>query len=394
MRSTLKKIALLYEVNSFFRAKLQERKAAIELTYYRRQAIQKGIASLTGKALVVALKKRLKARGIFPVPKQKGDLHIFLAYYVNNWEGVLPKVLKLFGKVTEFEWRSRGFDDRAPNWLVCRERMNEAMLNAFHQAQKERPVDVIVGYLSGYNTNPEVLKKMGEAGAAIFNFCWDDKLSFRGKKVDGGWSGPTVLASAVDLNLTNAPDSCIKYMVEGGLAMFWPEAAQPNVHKLCDLPFEYDVSFIGGKYGCRPMFISKLQKLGVNVTCFGNGWKNGPLSNEEMIKLYSRSRINLGFAGVGHSKRLMCLKGRDFELPMSGGLYLTQHNPELSLVYDVGKDIMTYKNENDCAEKIKWLLLQPDEAVKIRDAGRKRALKNHTWERRFEKIFRIAGIME
>ena len=42
------------------------------------------------------------------------------------------------------------------------------------------------------------------------------------------------------------------------------------------------------------------------------------MSNEEMVKLYSCSRINLGFAGVGHSKKLMCREGRDFEVPMSG----------------------------------------------------------------------------
>ena len=55
---------------------------------------------------------------------------------------------------------------------------------------------------------------------------------------------------------------------------------------------------------------------------------------------------------------------------------------------------MTYKDEKDCAEKIKWLLANTDEAAKIRDAGKMRALKNHTWEERFEEIFRLAGIME
>lgn len=119
-----------------------------------------------------------------------------------------------------------------------------------------------------------------------------------------------------------------------------------------------------------------------------------PLSDEDAVKLYSRSRINLGFGGVGHSRKLVCLKGSDFEVPMSGGLYLTQDNPELSLVYEVGKEILTYKNEKDCAEKIMWLLANPEQAAKILEAGRKRALKNHTMEKRFERIFRLTGIME
>jgi len=102
----------------------------------------------------------------------------------------------------------------------------------------------------------------------------------------------------------------------------------------------------------------------------------------------------LGFAGVGYSKKLMCLKGRDFEVPMSGGLYLTQDNPELSLVYNVGKEILTYRDEEDCAKKIKRILANPEEADKIRQVGRERAMRDHTWEKRFEKVFNIAGLID
>jgi spore maturation protein CgeB len=133
--------------------------------------------------------------------------------------------------------------------------------------------------------------------------------------------------------------------------------------------------------------------MGVDVACFGAGWENGPLSDEEMVKLYSQTRINLGFAGVGHSKKLMCLKGRDFEVPMSGGLYLTQNNPELALVYDIGKEIVTYNDEQDCVRKIKWLLNHPNEIAKIQKAGRKRAMQDHSWEKRFDQLFNIAGIL-
>ena len=78
---------------------------------------------------------------------------------------------------------------------------------------------------------------------------------------------------------------------------------------------------------------------------------------------------------------------------MSGGLYLTQDNPELSLVYEVGKEIVTYLDVKDCAEKIKYLLDHPEEAAKIRKTGRERALKDHTWERHFEQIFKMVGLL-
>lgn len=364
------------------------------MAFYCKEAIRKRLTILKESELIAAISNRLASRGLFSIPKKKGALHMFLTFPLTNWEGILPKALEPFGKVTTFEWRSLGFNDLSSDWLKHRDSMNAAMIETFRNVHKEQSIDVIVGYLSGYNISPNILTELSKAGAVIFNFCWDDKLYFKGKMLGGRWTGPAALASMVDLNLTNAPDSCIKYMVEGGLAMFWPEAAHPEIHKPYQIPFEYDISFVGGKYGWRPKFISKLQKMGIKVVCFGNGWENGPLSDEEMVKLFSRSRINLGFAGVGYSKKLMCLKGRDFEVPMSGGLYLTQDNPELSLVYDIGKEILTYKDEKDCVAKIKWLLSNPDEADKIRTAGRIRALKNHTWEKRFGNMFRITRLLK
>lgn len=370
----------------------QERAAKKSLEYYRKQASK--IPNFHGNSdIATALRKRILTRGINPTPRRKGELHIFLAFSLSNWERVLPLVLQPFGKLTIFEWRSLGFDDQSPQWLKYRDSMNAEMLRVFQKAHSEQPIDAVAGYLSGYYVDPKILCSMGEKGAVIFNFCWDDKLSFPGKIIGGRYSSTAAIASAVDLNLTNSEESLIKYAIHNGLAMFWPEAAHPDIHKPYDLPFEFDVSFVGGKYGWRPKFIERLQKMDIKVTCFGNGWENGPLSNEEMIKIYSRSRINLGFAGVGYSKNLMCLKGRDFEVPMSGGLYLTQNNPELSLVYEVGKEIVTYKDEKDCTNNIKWILDNPEKAEQIRQRGRIRALCSHTWELRFREIFRIAGFL-
>ncbi len=390
----LRNIPLFAKVNSIVKANLQEGKAGRQLRAYQAEAVKKGLECLEEKKLKQSLQKRLAQRRSVHRLKSKGDLHIFLAYYVSSWESVLPRSLEPFGKVTVFNWREHGFDDRQPDWLSQRNQMNAAMLEIFHQANRTEPVDVVIGYLSGYNTSPKTLQKMAQAGAVIFNFCWDDKLSFSGKKLGGRYTGPAGIAHAVDLNLTNSPDSLIKYAVNGGLAMFWPEAAHPDVHRPYNTPFEFDVSFAGACYGQRPSFIKKLAKHNIKVECFGHGWPNGPLPSEEMIKLYSRSRINLGFAGIGYSRKLMCLKGRDFEVPMSGGLYLTQNNPELSLIFNVGNEILTYRNEEDCVRIIHELLADPDRAEAIRKAGRKRCLSDHSYHARWLQVFRIAGLLQ
>jgi spore maturation protein CgeB len=72
-----------------------------------------------------------------------------------------------------------------------------------------------------------------------------------------------------------------------------------------------------------------LKKHGIEVEAFGFGWSNGPLSTQEMVRMYSKSKINLGFGEITNLIDTYCLTGRDFEIPMSGGLYLTEYNPEL-----------------------------------------------------------------
>jgi len=391
----LKRSSIVTELNAFLKAKAQEHAVRKSQRYYRARAKQEGIIATKGTSLDLAVRKRLAERAArLGWPRNKGALHLFLAFGAKNWEVILPKALSPFGRVSVFEWRSRGFDDTGPDWLTRRTEMNEAMLEAFEEACRIKPVDVVIGYLSGHNTAPETLSKMVNAGAAVVNFSFDDKPYFPGPMVGGRYASPAAIAHMVDLNLTSDPEAIVKYAVHGGLAMFHPEAADPGVHQPYDQSFEYDVSFVGARYGWRPWFIGALQKKGINVECFGEGWSNGPVELEEMARIYSRSRISLGFAGIGHSYKLVCLKGRDIEVPMSGGLYLTQHNAELSLIYRVGKEIVTYHDVHDCEHTIRHLLRDGTRARAIRRAGRERCLREHTYVARWANVLTVLGALK
>ena len=109
--------------------------------------------------------------------------------------------------------------------------------------------------------------------------------------------------------------------------------------------------------------------------------------------MYSRTKINLGFGSVAGHKDTFCLKGRDIEIPMSGGLYLTQEHPELAKVFRFGEEILAYSNIGELVQKIRYYLDNPAQAEVVRMNGRKRALREHTWEMRFEKIFRLLGLL-
>jgi len=385
----LKSIGPIYRLHQIFEAKQVERRIFSELDYYRKMADQRGI-SYSESEVKSLLRKKLRDRNI--KIDLKDNLHVVYVSCPTNWEPHnIPPQLEKFGQVTTYYWKERGFDDRAPDWLETRHRMDSDLLQFVKDVHAEEPIDVLVCYVAGWRFAPETIEAIGELGIFTCNFYWDDKLWFRGDMAGGRWRGPAALASAFDVNLTNAESSCIKYLVEGGLALFWPEGANPDFHRVYDIPFEYDVTFIGQKYGYRPVFINYLRKKGIKIATFGPGWDNGELPAEGMVELYSKSRINLGFGWISDSRKTQCLKGRDFEVPMSGGLYLTTYSSELECCYEIGKEIVCYRDKQDCAGKIKYLLDHPEEAESIRKAGAQRALREHSWRTRFEYVFRMAS---
>jgi hypothetical protein len=120
------------------------------------------------------------------------------------------------------------------------------------------------------------------------------------------------------------------------------------------------------------------------------------LSDLEMIQMYSRSKINLGFSTCGDThlsdERIMQIRLRDFEVPMSGGFYMVEYMEELADFYEIGKEIVCYRSVEDLADKIKYYLIHDDEREKIRRAGYERCQRDHTWHKRFAQAFKAIGL--
>jgi spore maturation protein CgeB len=388
----LKRIPLAAAANARLKARLVERDAAAIRRRYAEEAHRRKLVVPEGPALEEALLHRIAERkAALRWPRPPGQLHIFLAYAVTNWEAVLPEALAPFGELSTFEWRSHGFDESKTDWLGRRDEMNRVLLQKFTEANRRRPIDVVVGYLSGYTISPDVLRQMAALGAVITNFCFDDKIAWPGTIRGGRYTSTAAIAQAVDLNLTSDPHGAVRYFAHGGLCAFHPEAADPTWYRPLNVPFKYDVSFVGARYGWRPTLIEELRRRRIEVECFGKGWPNGAIPNGDMNQIYACSRVNLGFGGIGFSKNLLCLKGRDFEVPMSGALYLTQDNPELSTVFEVGREILTYRDAEDCARVIRDILQDEDRAGRLRAAARARCLRDHTYVVRWRNVFRAIG---
>jgi spore maturation protein CgeB len=90
---------------------------------------------------------------------------------------------------------------------------------------------------------------------------------------------------------------------------------------------------------------------------------------------------------------MTCVKYRDFTIPATGSLYVTTYDPELAQLFDIGREIVCYRNEFDCAELIRYYLDNPAECEDIGRAGRERCIREHRWVNRLEGLLRWMGIL-
>jgi spore maturation protein CgeB len=168
---------------------------------------------------------------------------------------------------------------------------------------------------------------------------------------------------------------------------------------------KYDVSFVGGASGYRKYIIHELSRNGIEVDCFGSGWKRGRVSYEAMADIFKTSRINLNIsnsasydiralcASPSHlyellrsKKRVEQIKARNFEIPAFGGFQLTNYVPFIEDYYIIGREIAVYSSIEDLMNKIYYYLNEVAEREKIVENGFKRTLEEHTYENRLRLI--------
>lgn len=334
-----------------------------------------------------ALHDRIVAR----CGKRRGNPRILAIYHDHNWEGAcLGPALRELGEVVEVDWHDP--NDRHLGIRAAREARHARILTAVERAMRAGPIDVVFSYLSGEQVGPRTVEALRALRRPLINLSLNDKESFVGPVANGIACGMRDIARHFDLCWTSTHDALGKYVVEGASPLYLPEGGHPPVHRPLGIARDLDVVFVGQRYGERTEVIAGLRRAGIDVHAFGAGWPSGPVSTEEMVRIWNRARIVLGFSGVLDHANTHCLKGRDFEVPMSGACYLTQEHAEIGRFYEVGAEIATYRNLESLEATIRELLGSPEHMEAIRVAGRNRALRDHSWRGRFVKALEISGI--
>ncbi len=118
--------------------------------------------------------------------------------------------------------------------------------------------------------------------------------------------------------------------------------------------------------------------------------------HRDLVRTFSQSHLSLGFATAGEShrglRRLTHLRLREFEAPMSGALYITEQQDELAEYFHVGQEVLAYTDREDLLDQVRYYLGHPEQAERVRRAGHRRALRDHTWQHRFAELFDALGL--
>lgn len=318
---------------------------------------------------------------------------IFLSYFNGpyTYNNTL-EVLREFGNVFDFEMT------RIPHekdWYKNNKKniANEKMLEFVDSTIKINKIDVIVCYLSGHSTTLKTLEKIKSYGIPMINEALDDERKFVSRKgKDGIKRGLRDVCKYFTLSLTTSKSAIIKYIVEGGNPMYKDYAGNEKIYRNLNLRKEYDVGFVGASYGIRSKYIEYLRNNGINVYAKGIGWDEGIATDDEMIEIFNKSKIVLGFATVGVNDDIFILKGRDFEVPFTKSFYLTGYHEELKEYFSLGTDIGTYSSKEDLLKKVKYYLEHEEEREQIASTGYNKCLNFYTGKKSYEKAFGYLGL--
>lgn len=265
--------------------------------------------------------------------------------------------------------------------------------------------DLFFSVLFTDELNPQVVREISEQTDTLtLNWFCDDHWRF--ETFSRHW------APNYNWVVTTAKSAVQKYERVGyecAIKSQW--ACNHFLYRKLDVPLRYDVSFVGQPHGDRRVLIEALRDSGVEVHTFGLGWGAGRVSQDEMIRIFNQSRINLNLSnastleaeagpstwfsrllrGTASARKKMGyvqqIKARNFEVPGCGGFLLTEYAEDLESYYELGKEVVCFDGVRDLADKIAYYLKHEDERAAIARAGYERTMRDHTYTHRFAEIF-------
>jgi spore maturation protein CgeB len=275
----------------------------------------------------------------------------------------------------------------------------------------------------------ELIAAAAEANADVAFFClFTDELDTATIEAVGREGGcPTVnwfaddhwrfdrfsrhMAPAFDLAVTTDADSLPKYEAAGITNVLLSQwACNRYAYGRVNGGPAHEVTFVGQPHGNREEIVQRIVEAGHEVECWGYGWPAGKLDHDEMVRVFSQSRVNLNLSNSSTPPNTLRvrvgrllgrgpkgpqpaqIKGRNFEVPGCGGFLLTERVPHLERYFELGREVAVYDSTDDLVQQVGHWLSHDEERAAVAEAGYRRVLAEHTYDHRFDAIFRAVGV--
>ncbi|MCB9036090.1 MAG: glycosyltransferase [Lewinellaceae bacterium] len=191
---------------------------------------------------------------------------------------------------------------------------------------------------------------------------------------------------------------------------FIPHGFDPEIHRPIPagaIPKDFfcDVSFIGTWSLKKETLLAEVAQAlpEINIKIWGSQWEKASnrilaphiIGTEVSGDLYaaaiSASKINLGLLSeqVKGASSGDLITSRTFHIPGSGGFLLHERNEESIQYFEERREAVFFRDAGELVEKIKYYLENDSERVQIKRAGRVRAQKDHSLDRRAEQLIEI-----
>lgn len=320
-----------------------------------------------------------------------------------------------------------GITDSAKVKDLC----TEGILRAFSTAHKRRAFDLAFCLLNNIVIHPPALQQLADQVLTV-NYTTNYHQFHLVEEI----AKHVTLSTYISLPAKSAFDAM-------GVRSFWmPMAASPELYRPSARKERF-AAFVGTAYGERPYYVWRLLQRGTDINVYGPAWQrrgpfgrflrnfgepilyilgnteqrlrfigrnerrliiervneaypdriHGTLSDSDMLKTLATSHavINLAESRFNHDylnpRVLRGCNFRDFEVPMAGSCLFTQHSLEIEHFYEPGTEAVIFHDDVELADQLAFYQRDLSALEKIAAAGHRRALQEHTWEKRFQKLF-------
>lgn len=252
----------------------------------------------------------------------------------------------------------------------------------------EKKIDVFVVTIYGdnYLLPLEFLLELKKETRIVLWF-WDDESNFNRHS--------RYYAQAADAVVTTDYFSVAAYRVMGIPAVLCLGNVSRDKLPVLDMPRDIDVSFVGNcSKADRPRYLDYLASNGIQVETFGFGSTAGFVSDEEMFRVFCRSKINLNFSrlesGVARSTGH---KLRTIEVAMTRSFCLSEYYPALPKIFKIGSEIDCFTDPRSLLEKVRRYLSREDERGIISARACARAMRDYEDGPCFARVMDELGVI-